>query len=118
MTERWWVLGVGPGSCALGNLRGDPLITPTRALTPKAQLNQKPLARSPWGRVPRCEVRRPLNVQPKCSLNSLLKYWVFFFSQKKEGKLIIGTQESTEKWKELGITKSLTSERTGVNAPA
>lgn len=41
-----------------------------------------------------------------------------FFLRKKEGKLIVETRESIEKWKELGITKSLTSERTGVNAPA
>ena len=78
------MLGMGPGSCASGNLRGDPLITPTRALTPKAQLNQKPLARSPRGRVPRREVRRPLNVQPKCSLKSLLKYWGFFSEKKRQ----------------------------------
>lgn len=69
------------------------------------------------GQVPRREVKRPLNVQPKCSLKPLLKYWGFF-SEKKEGKLIIETRESIEKWKELGITKSLTLERTGVNAPA
>ena len=81
------MLGMGPGSCASGNLRGDPLITPTRALTPKAQLNQKPLARSPRGRVPRREVRIPLNVQPKCSLKSLLKYRGFFSEKKKANSL-------------------------------